>query len=465
MKTIDMLGLEIERLHRAAMGTFDTRKQYEEIQKQIDLSSSFSIAQDFLNQNNRWKNEIDQLTRLQHPSFDHLATYKSALGELSGSTSAYEAAKRLGVDGSHSAAMSIANASLGNISAKLLNDSMTTRQLLEKQLGRSSFEAMASAAASNQYFANHIDTAASAASLAWHRSAMAATAGLQSSFALAQAVGTASIEKAIANSLGGIASQFEGQLDFKNRLQELVGGMSTFDLATTASLARYHGVDGLARQMASLGLEPSRYLGDEDESEESDETTRQGVSFEHSALAVTSLDIFRQLLINIIAAYIWALFIAPSVPNPDLEAQNKKLAKIEALVEELPLLIESQIEAILLKELQTADVYFVVQERTAKLRTTPQSGSGVLSLAFPNQKLKLIEERGKWIRVEFYDYLAQTTREGWVLKKYCHRLPLRDSDFARRDLDAAIAATRADIAAGRMVQESPEAHLARLGAM
>jgi len=32
------------------------------------------------------------------------------------------------------------------------------------------------------------------------------------------------------------------------------------------------------------------------------------------------------------------------------------------------------------------------------------------------------------------------------------------------ELDAALAETRADLAAGRMVQESPEAHLARLDA-
>ena len=33
------------------------------------------------------------------------------------------------------------------------------------------------------------------------------------------------------------------------------------------------------------------------------------------------------------------------------------------------------------------------------------------------------------------------------------------------ELDAALAETRADLAAGRMVQESPEAHLARLDAL
>lgn len=465
MKTFDYLGQKIERMQRAAMGSVDTFRQFEEIQRQIALSSSFSAAQEFLNQETRWKNGIDQLTRAQHHSFDHVSTYKSALEELTGSFSAYEAAKRMSGVADISAAMNKFNPSLGDISAKVFDDAATTRQLLQEQIGISKLQTLASTVSSNQYISSLNDSTASAAALAWQRNALEASTGLQNSFALAQAVSTASIEKAIANCMGDIASQFNGQLDFKNRLQELVGGMSTFDLATTASLARYHGVEGLAKQMAALGLEPSKYLGDEDESQESEVATDKAINFEHSALAITSLDVFRQLLINIIAAYIWAVFIASAVPNPDLDAQNKKISRIESLVEKLPQLIESQVEAIVRRQLLSVDAFFVVKERTAKLRAAPDAGSGVLALAFPNQKLKLLEENGKWIKVEFYDYLAQITREGWILKKYCSRLPSRHSDFDKNDLSAALEATRADLAAGRMVQESPEAHLARLDAL
>jgi hypothetical protein len=30
----------------------------------------------------------------------------------------------------------------------------------------------------------------------------------------------------------------------------------------------------------------------------------------------------------------------------------------------------------------------------------------------------LVQRDGKWIEVEFYDYLAGETRSGWVAKKY-----------------------------------------------
>ncbi len=271
------------------MGTFS---QLEEITKAlIALSSSLSAAQEFLNQETRWKNEIDQLTRAQHHPFDYSSTHKSALEELTGSFSAYEAAKRMsGVEGI-STAMGNFDQSLGTISAKIFNDSVATRQLLHEQIEISKLQTLASAVGGNQYIAGLRASTVSTVALDWQRNALEASTGLQNSFALAQAVSTASIEKAIANRMGDIASQFDGRLDFKNRLRELVGGMSTFDLATTASLARYHGVDGLAKQMAALGLDPSEYLSDQDESQESEVATDTAIKFEDSALAITSLDI------------------------------------------------------------------------------------------------------------------------------------------------------------------------------
>ena len=50
-------------------------------------------------------------------------------------------------------------------------------------------------------------------------------------------------------------------------------------------------------------------------------------------------------------------------------------------------------------------------------------------------------------------------KDKFVVMDMAHYHYLRECE-----LDAALAQTRADIAAGRMVQESPEAHLARLDA-
>ncbi len=51
-------------------------------------------------------------------------------------------------------------------------------------------------------------------------------------------------------------------------------------------------------------------------------------------------------------------------------------------------------------------------------------------------------------------------KDRFVVMDMAHYHYLRECE-----LDAALAQTRADLAAGRMVQESPEAHLARLDAM
>ncbi len=51
-------------------------------------------------------------------------------------------------------------------------------------------------------------------------------------------------------------------------------------------------------------------------------------------------------------------------------------------------------------------------------------------------------------------------KDKFVVMDMAHYHYLRECE-----LDAALAQTRADMAAGRMVQESPEAHLARLDAM
>ena len=422
MKTTDIFGQEIERMLRAAMGPLSLFRQVEEAQKLMALTSGFSAAQDFLNRENRWKNEVEHLTRA-HLAIDHLSSYKTAIESLSTNNSALEAAKRLNENAGLVSALSLVNASLANVTSKIANDSESSRHLLHEQLGFSAAQTLTSALASKRDIASLKNYTSSTIPKAWARDAIELSKGLQTSFALAHAAGTAGIEKALANSIGNIASQYAEQLNVKDRLREMVEGMSTFDLATTASLASYHGIDGLARQMAALGLEPSEYFDDENENLGQDVTNAPTFESWHGALSATSLDVFRQLLINIIAAYIWALLLAPALPNPDLDAQNKKIAKIESLIEKLPQLIESQVEAIIRRQLFAVETFFVVKERTTRLRTSPEAGSGVLALAFPNQKLKLLEERGKWIRVEFYDYLAQTTREGWILKKYSNRLP------------------------------------------
>jgi PHD/YefM family antitoxin component YafN of YafNO toxin-antitoxin module len=72
-------------------------------------------------------------------------------------------------------------------------------------------------------------------------------------------------------------------------------------------------------------------------------------------------------------------------------------------------------------------------------------GVSAIETALANQPEAIIAVRGK---------------ERFVVMDIAHYHYLRECE-----LDAALAETRADLAAGRVVRESPEAHLARLDAL
>lgn len=76
--------------------------------------------------------------------------------------------------------------------------------------------------------------------------------------------------------------------------------------------------------------------------------------------------------------------------------------------------IQSNSNLIALK--QKATFYVVV--RVVKLREGPSTKHQILSILHPNLKVKLLDRKSKWIKVEFFDYLSETTRTGWVYKKY-----------------------------------------------
>lgn len=65
---------------------------------------------------------------------------------------------------------------------------------------------------------------------------------------------------------------------------------------------------------------------------------------------------------------------------------------------------------------------FVARSRVARIRRDPRLGSTIVAEVFPNQVVAMLGERGKWIHVEYYDWLAEEKRRGWALKKYFVRV-------------------------------------------
>lgn len=77
---------------------------------------------------------------------------------------------------------------------------------------------------------------------------------------------------------------------------------------------------------------------------------------------------------------------------------------------------------------------FVVRSRVATIRISPRSGSTAVAEIFPNQVVTLLDDDGKWIEVEYFDWLKQETRTGWVLKKYLVRVPI-GSPYSHDEVD------------------------------
>lgn len=65
---------------------------------------------------------------------------------------------------------------------------------------------------------------------------------------------------------------------------------------------------------------------------------------------------------------------------------------------------------------------FVVRDRVALAKNEALSGAPVIGSLVPNQIAILLEEKGRWIRVEYFDWHSQSAQQGWVLKKYLSRV-------------------------------------------
>ena len=75
-----------------------------------------------------------------------------------------------------------------------------------------------------------------------------------------------------------------------------------------------------------------------------------------------------------------------------------------------------------MQEASRQEQRFVVKERVAVVRSKPEHGAAVLGKLLPNEVVRPISEDGKWIEIEYYHWLHQEYRTGWVLKKYFLRV-------------------------------------------
>ena len=103
------------------------------------------------------------------------------------------------------------------------------------------------------------------------------------------------------------------------------------------------------------------------------------------------------------------LIITQSTANLSEHQISDKIQNLEQIITELP-------NALMLEH--DDSTYYVVV-RFVNLRDKPTTKkSKILEVLYPNLKVKLIERKGEWIFIEYYDYVNDLFKRGWVFKKY-----------------------------------------------
>ena len=98
------------------------------------------------------------------------------------------------------------------------------------------------------------------------------------------------------------------------------------------------------------------------------------------------------------------------------ESEKRILDKINVVQE---VVIEKLEEVIISK---SDDVYYVVQ-RPVNLRTKPTTQkNNIINVLYPNQTTILIERKGKWIKVEYFNHITGFHESGWCYKKYLKKI-------------------------------------------
>lgn len=65
-----------------------------------------------------------------------------------------------------------------------------------------------------------------------------------------------------------------------------------------------------------------------------------------------------------------------------------------------------------------APVTFYTVERSASIRLSPKMKAPVIVILPSEQPVELLIRKGKWIKVEYFNFNLGESRQGWVLKKY-----------------------------------------------
>lgn len=210
----------------------------------------------------------------------------------------------------------------------------------------------------------------------------------------------------VPNEVLGIVGSFK-------ELQDQLGkvALPTIDWGSAAALAKALGPEGIQDQLALLGIEPDSSMHEHAELPERGLLSRK----QSDAIALVSL----------LLAILYSLYqeISSQQDKVKAEAFQKQTTAILHVQTQQIQSLTGLIEKALMQAARTPEERFVVRDRTATVRSKPEHGSSVQGKLMPNEVIRAINKDGMWVEVEYYHWLLEEYRTGWVLKKYLERVP------------------------------------------
>lgn len=218
-----------------------------------------------------------------------------------------------------------------------------------------------------------------------------------------------------------VPSEVLGIVGSFREIQEQLGRVSlpTIDWGSAGALAKILGSEGIQEQLSLLGIGPDGAMHLTDGIPEKGILSRK----QSDAVALVSL------LLSIL------FFIYQESSNQQDRAkteafQTQATATLQAQSQQIQTLTVLIGQALAKAAIQPEE-RFVVRERPATVRAEPEHGSPVQGKLLPNEVVRALERKGRWVEIEYYHWLHEEYRTGWVLKHYLERVPASFSKYEK----------------------------------
>lgn len=212
-----------------------------------------------------------------------------------------------------------------------------------------------------------------------------------------------------------VPNEVLGLIGSVKELQEQLGlskvALPTIDWGSAAALARAIGPEGIQEQLALLGIESDGSMHPMVGQPE------KGILSKKQTDVITLISF---LLIFVIFFYQEYNNSLQQAKTDAFQAQSVAMLQVQAQqIQNLTTLIEKT----LVQVAQEPEERLVVRERIATVRSKPEHGSAIVGQLMPNEVVRKTGKDGKWVEIEYYHWLHEEYRTGWVLKKYLERVP------------------------------------------